>query len=235
MDPWDLTWADVDPREHPFDPGEAPGVVADLGRPLEFPVKPAGRAYESTVISWSGQTGRAWADQMTRAMVGHYGDWAVAWRWAHDEGDIGGGPVYEWCCPRDSMTTKDATLLRVAAALADWRGWVEELAEQFEQFPLGQLPAEQRRSAWERGASHLVTAVVARTGAGDAWYAHCEQVLKWFLERWQVPSGTAGKLVEEAIGGRFESWVGPSDDLLGDVAGQLADSLAKLPGGGPGD
>jgi hypothetical protein len=232
--PWILSWADVDPALHPFDPDETPGVVADLGRTLDFPAKPAGAPADDAVIAWSHQAGRAWADQMTQLLVEQYGAWAAGWRWAHGESDVGGGPVSEWCCPRDSISTQDETLGRVAAALVEWRGWVEALAELFDRFPLDGIPAGHRRAAWECGASCLVTAVVEQTGADDAWYNHCDQVLTWFLERWRVPPQTAGPLVTEAIGGRFESWVGPPDELVDEVAWKLAETLAQLPGGGLG-
>jgi hypothetical protein len=226
--PWTLTWTDVDPSEQPFFPEEAAGVVARLARSTDFPLRPDGPAHDKEIMRWGYEQGRAWADALTRALVEYYGQWAAGWRWAHDEGDVGGGPVAAWCCPRDSMTTLEETSAKVAAALAEWRGWIEDLAERFERFPLAQLPPQDRSSAWERGASHLVTAVVERTGAGDAWYVHCQQVLSWFLERWQVPAERAEALVAEAIGGRFESWVGPSPELLAEVAGQLAGSASSL-------
>lgn len=223
--PWTLTWTDVDPSEHPFAPDEVAGVVAGLARATDFPIRPGGPAYDAEVIGWSYEQGRAWTDALTQALIEHYGPWVAGWRWAHDEGDIGGGPITAWCCPRDSMTTLDGTLAKVAAALTEWRGWIEELAGQFERFSLAELPAQDRSSAWERGASHLVTAVVERTGAGDAWYMHCEQVLSWFLERWRIPAGRAESLVSKAIGGRFESWVAPAPELVAEVAEQLAGSV----------
>jgi hypothetical protein len=62
-------------------------------------------------------------------MVERWGRWVVGWRWALDEGDFGGGPIHAWCCPRDSITSAEETLARVGAALIEWRGWLEELAE----------------------------------------------------------------------------------------------------------
>ncbi|WUD77170.1 Fic family protein [Streptomyces sp. NBC_00510] len=73
---------------------------------------------------------------MSHALVERYGRWAVGWRWAHDEGDFDGGPVGNWCCPRDSITTPEETLARVVAALCEWRGWLESLAGWFEAYPL---------------------------------------------------------------------------------------------------
>ncbi|MFA7754181.1 hypothetical protein V5F01_11090 [Streptomyces sp. NRRL B-2790] len=182
------------------------------------------------MISWSHGEGRAWTEAMTRALVERFGGWALGWRWAHDEGEIGGGPVGSWCCPRDSITSPDETLTKVATALCEWRAWVEDLAERFDGYRLNSVPAEDRQHVWERAAVHLVTHVVDRTGAGDVWYGHCEQVLTWFLERWGVEAATAEALVEEAIGGRFESWTGPEPDVVDDVAQRLALSLIQADG-----
>jgi hypothetical protein len=228
--PFDLAWAEVDPRLNPFDGSSALVEVTALGPARRVPARPAGHAADRTVISWSHDAGRAWTEAMTHALVERFGRWVVGWRWAHDEGDIGGGPVGSWCCPRDSITSPEATLAKVAAALCEWRAWLEDLAERFDRYPLDSAPPEDRQDLWERAAVHLVTHVVERTGAGDAWYGHCEQVLSWFLTRWGVPADTAQALVEEAIGGRFESWTGPEPALLGDVAQRLALSLAEADG-----
>jgi hypothetical protein len=228
--PFDLSWTEVDPRRHPFDSPSAGTVVAGLGPAQDVPVRPAGAPADRELISWSYGAGRAWTESMTRALVEHYGRWALGWRWAHDEGDIGGGPVGAWCCPRDSITTPTETLDRVTRALCEWRAWLEELTEHFDRFPLGSLTAEDRRLCWERAAVHLVTVVVDRTGSGDAWYGHCEQVLTWFLTRWGVPDDAARTLVTEAIGGRFASWVEPERELVADVAEHLARSLDTTEG-----
>ncbi|MEU9140963.1 hypothetical protein AB0D33_34275 [Streptomyces sp. NPDC048404] len=128
------------------------------------------------------------------------------------------------------MTSPDETLAKVATALCEWRSWLEDLAERFDRFRLDSVPAEERQHQWERAAVHLVTHVVDRTGAGDAWYGHCEQVLTWFLTRWGVEEATAETLVEEAIGGRFESWTGPEPDVVDDMARRLSLSLTEADG-----
>ncbi|MFJ9753262.1 cell filamentation protein Fic, partial [Streptomyces chartreusis] len=107
---------------------------------------------------------------MTEALVDHYGRWVLGWRWARDEGDIGGGPIGSWCCPRDSITSPEETLARVMAALCEWRAWLEALAEHFDRFRLDDVPVEDRRGVWESAAVDLVTFVVDRTSSGDAWY-----------------------------------------------------------------
>jgi len=64
------------------------------------------------------------------------------------------------------MSTPEATLAVVAAALVEWRGWLEDLAQRFAQFlPLPVHAGEDAvLDAWERAVAHLVTVVVDRTG-----------------------------------------------------------------------
>jgi hypothetical protein len=218
-----LTWAEVAPDRHRFDPAIALEIVRALPAAQSVPSRPAGGAGDDKVLQWSWNDGASWVAEITSELVAHYGDWAVGWRWAHDEGDIGGGPVWTWCCPRDSMTTPAETLGRVAQALVEWRGWIEELAGCFTRLlpsPTTASEAE-RHEAWRRAVTELVTVVVQRTRAGDAaWYAHCWQVLTWFLEHAGVQE--SGTLVTEAIGGRFESWVEPPQQLVTEVATRLA-------------
>lgn len=210
---------------HPFDCLSAPAAVAALGPAREVPVRPVGSAADGAVISWSRGEGRAWTEAMTIALVERFGRWVLGWRWARYEGEIGGGPMGSWCCPKHSITTPDETVARVAAALCEWRTWLEDLAERFDRFRLDTVPAEDRQHVWERAVVDLVAHVVDRTDAGDAWYSHCEQVLTWYLTRWGVRAATAEALVEEAIGGRFESWSGPEPHVVKNVAQRLALSL----------
>lgn len=233
LSPDALRWDEVDPRRIPFDAERAADVIAGLGPAASVPVRPAGHAGDPEVIRWSHETGRRWTEEMTEALAAHYGRWALGWRWAYGEGDIGGGPGSGWCCPRDSITVPAETLARVAAALVGWRGWLEELAGHFDRFPVGDESEPERRLLWERGAAHLVTLVAGRTGAADAWYEHCHQVLTWFLARWNVPEFVAEGRVFEAVGGRFESWIEPSPATVKKVSERLADSLGDellLPG-----
>ncbi|MCQ8186736.1 hypothetical protein [Streptomyces rugosispiralis] len=154
----------------------------------------------------------------------------MGWRWAHDEGDFDGGPVGNWCCPRDSITTPQETLDRVVAALCEWREWLESLAGWFDAYPLDLTEVEDQRILWERAARNLIIQVTDRTGCGSGWHGHCRQVLTWFLSRWGVAPDPAQELVDAAIGGRFASWTGPDPVLVEDVAERLA--LSLRPDGG---
>ncbi|WP_406260768.1 cell filamentation protein Fic [Actinacidiphila glaucinigra] len=165
--------------------------------------------------------------------MGRYGRWAVGWRWAHDDCDFDGGPVGSWCCPRHLITTPEETLARVVAALREWRAWLESLAGWLEAYPLDLTAVEDQRILWERAARNLILQVTDRTGCGSGWYGHCEQVLIWFLSRWGVAPDVAQELVDQAIGGRFQSWTGPDTVLVEDIAERLALSLRPNDGAAP--
>ncbi|GAA3064371.1 hypothetical protein [Actinokineospora globicatena] len=218
VSPWVLRWDEVDPGHHPFDGGP----VRDFVRGIAPTVPARLTAAEEEARDWWDHPGEAWADSVTASLMDRYGSWAAGWRWAKDEGDFGGGPVGSWCCARHSLASTEDTVARVADALVEWRGWLEELAECFDQYPLADLPEPERLQAWERGAVRLVHHVVERTAAGDAWYRHCAQVLTWFLARWGVAGDVAAGMVDGAIGGRFDSWIVPADTLVDDVAEHIA-------------
>jgi hypothetical protein len=217
--PQTLTWGEVDPTLHSFDSSAAYEIAKAL-----IPSK----GDKNEKIRFSVAEGNAWEESVTDALVEHYGRWACGWRWARDEGSIGGGPISIWCCPKHSCTTRDETAKRVHEALLQWRKWIEELARRFA--ALGPGESETLVAAFEKAVVSLVTDVVERTAAGDAWYAHCEQVLGWYLEMYNIPSASATALIRRAIGGRFESWVAPDDEVVSDVARKVAsDATQRLP------
>ncbi|MFJ8492442.1 Fic family protein [Streptomyces sp. NPDC094038] len=229
--PFDLSWDEVDPARHPFDHEAAARAVRSLGPARCVPSPPDVSRVDPAMSSWSHHEGNLWATAMSYALMERYGRWAVGWRWAHDEGDFDGGPVGSWCCPRDSITTPEATLDRVVAALREWRAWLESLAGRFDAYPLAPDAVDDQRILWERAARNLILQVVDRTGCGSGWYGHCRQVLGWFLDRWGVAPGNARALVDEAVGGRFHSWVAPDGVVVDDIAERLARSLP--PSGAP--
>ncbi|WOX14434.1 Fic family protein [Streptomyces sp. N50] len=225
LNPRDLDWDEVDPARHPFDPDSAAEVVRSLGPARRIPTRPDVGHGDPVLGDWSSHVATPWAEAMSYALAEHYGDWAVGWRWAHDEGDFDGGPVGSWSRARYSLTTSEETLDRVVSGLCEWRGWLERLADLFEAYPLDLTDVADQRILWECAARNLILQVVDRTGAGSAWYGHCCQVLTWFLSRRHVDPDVARELVDEAIDGRFKSWTGPDRVLLDDVAERLALSL----------
>ncbi|MFD8978484.1 Fic family protein [Streptomyces sp. NPDC059564] len=225
LTPYFLRWDEVDPARHPFDSESVARLVHSLGPARCVPCRPDVPFASPVMTAWRRSEADPWADTMSYALAECYGRWAVGWRWSHDEGDYDGGPVGYWCCPRDSITTREETLARVVAALCEWREWLESLAGRFEAYPLKLADVEDQRILWECAARNLILQVADRTGCGSGWYGHCRQVLTWFLSHWGVAPDDAQELVEQAIGGRFRSWTGPDTDLVDDVAERLALSL----------
>ncbi|RZU73547.1 hypothetical protein EV384_1954 [Micromonospora kangleipakensis] len=221
--PWSLTWAEVDPARHPFDPSTVPDVVRGLPAAAAVPGRGGGDR------AWEVPGGDEWADAVSFGLVDRYGRWACGWRYSVGEGDFDCGPVGAWCCPNHSITTPDATLALVAESLVEWRRWLEDLAERFDRF----LPlvtgddAEVSLDAWERAVVHVVTVVVDRTQAESAWYNHCKQVLGWFLTVAGVPDDRHDALIDAAVGGTFASWVAPSNLAIGELAERLAAEVAN--------
>ncbi len=165
-------------------------------------------------------------DALDVALQARFGPWSAGWRWARDEGSLGGGVVSAWCCEAHSVLRKGErdlapTALRAAAGLADWRRWLEELAAWFVADEGGVPP----HIVLERRAHATLALVVERTSAGDAWYTHAAQVLSWLLQHRGLTAARADDKVRAAIRGRFQSWSSPSDDDRTDIARSLRDDV----------
>jgi hypothetical protein len=224
--PRQLTWRDVDPRQRTYDAAEAADaleIVRTLLPPAASVWCDAPPPDFDEPAEWHGWP-EDWTDTVTGALVERFGPWAVGWRWARDEGEIGGGPVGAWCCPHDSLTAPEETAHRVLGALADWRAWLEELAALVDRLaPPPGADAPARRDAFERATVRLITVVADRTEAGDAWYRHCRQVLGWYLVFCGEAEDAARARVGEATSAVFDSWITPPDATINDVARRIAD------------
>ncbi|MGW0995739.1 hypothetical protein [Streptomyces sp. NPDC002520] len=156
---------------------------------------------------------------VTALLVSHYGRWICGWDWSTHNG----GPVATWCCDAHSVGAAEETAARVVASVLEWRDWLEDLAERFEQLaPRPGADAEDRSWHLERAVTRLVTAVVDRTHAESAWYGLCDTTLTWFLSFTGLGPEAAEKAVEAAIGGRFKSWAEPAATLVDAVGEDLA-------------
>ncbi|WP_250006793.1 hypothetical protein [Actinoplanes sp. M2I2] len=207
-----LAWADVDPRERDFEPATVATVVAGLVTAKNLPARDA---------DWRLRD--LWLENVSAGLTERYGLWAAGWRWSVGEGDLDGGPVANWCCFPHSATTPEGTATAVAAALIEWREWLEDTAERFDRF----LPlAADDLDGWERAVAHLVTAVGDRTQYESAWYGCCTTVLGWFLEAAGIAADRREGLLDHAIGGRFDSWVEPDRTVVASVAERLAGRVA---------
>ncbi|MBL7254202.1 hypothetical protein [Paractinoplanes lichenicola] len=210
--PTSLTWADVDPRARSFDPATVAAVVAPL-----VTAPPAQEA------DWRLRD--LWLESIAIGLMDRYGTWTLGWRWGIGEADFDGGPVANWCCYSDSVTTPEATAAVVTAALIEWHDWLVEIADCFDRY----LPlAPDDLDGWERAVAHLVTAVGERAQYESAWYRCCTTVLGWFLEAAGVAPAERGRLLDHAIGGRFASWAEPDSQLVESVAGRLAGKVAGV-------
>jgi hypothetical protein len=226
LSPRSLTWAEVDPARRPSDLGDVPVVVRGLDAVAAFPTPPT-EAGEPARNRWVFEVADPWVDSMAGGLVDHYGRWVSGWRWAIGEGDYDGGPIRSWCCASHSVTSRDATLAAIAAAVVEWQGWLTELSERFARFlPLPTDPGT-ALDTWERAVGHLTTVVVERTDYESGWYDHCAQVLGWFLEAAGVPGGDHQRMVADAIGGRFHSSVEPSTVDIREVATTLAETVVR--------
>ncbi|MEU7822423.1 hypothetical protein [Catellatospora sp. NPDC049133] len=210
--PSELSWADTQLPDRGYAPGTVPAVVGDLVAAAELP---------SPGADW--RLRELWLENISAGLVGRYGRWAVGWRWSVGEGDLDGGPVGSWCCLPHSATTPEAAVTAIAAALVEWREWLDDLAERFERF----LPlAAGDLDGWERAVAHLVTAVGDRTQYESGWYSCCATVLGWFLEAAGIAPARRKELLEHAVAGRFDSWVEPARAVVESVAEDLARRVA---------
>ncbi|MER8043638.1 hypothetical protein [Streptomyces sp. NPDC094032] len=115
---------------------------------------------------------------------------------------VGGGVGAQWWSFRP-LGSPAATAATVVASLLEWRGWLEELAERFEQLaPAVGASAEDHSWHLEPAVTRLVTLVVDRTCAESSWYLLCRTVLTWFLTSMGMGVEEAKDAVDAAIGGR---------------------------------
>ncbi|MGW7405927.1 hypothetical protein ACWGI9_19690 [Streptomyces sp. NPDC054833] len=212
-----LPWSAVDPNRIAFawDEAEASEITTVIASMV--PSDGAGR-----------EERHRFTTEVTALLAARYGRWACGWHWAVGEGG-GGGVVTSWCCTSHSVGGPAATAANVVASLLEWRDWLEELEERFEQLaPPAGADAEERSWHLERAATRLVTVVVDRTGAECGWYGLCRTVLTWFLSFTGMGPEGAKNAVDTAIGGRFKSWTVPSRTLIDAVGEELAVDLTGV-------
>ncbi|MFF0292109.1 hypothetical protein ACFYST_04035 [Kitasatospora sp. NPDC004614] len=206
-----LSWSEVDPDRTPFSlDADAQDELAAAVLALGPPVGASGDRYE-------------FVGQVTDLLVGRYGVWACGWHWAVGEGG-GGGPVQSWCCAGHSLREgPEAASRAVVESLLEWRAWAERLAERFvELAPVANATGEDRSWAIERAAVRLVTTVLDATSGACGWHHLCCRTLSWYLASVGIEGERAARLVEDAIGGRFESWTAPGFAVVGAVCEDLA-------------
>ncbi|MFE1287037.1 hypothetical protein [Streptomyces sp. NPDC058751] len=207
-----LDWNSLDPARHPFvwDEEEETRLLA-LIRPWVPPVL-------SRSAGW-WQCERWCENQVDAVIRERYGSWAFAWRW-----DLGFGGHVDCWGGHYAVTTPDETAARASAALLNWRKALEWLAGRFAELaPPPDASPEDRSWHLERACVRLVT--VAVDSGTDSWPGQSGRLLRWFLTSTGMDQEEAGRLVEAAIGGRFESWVTPTPSLIDSVGEHIAVEL----------
>ena len=200
-------WAELDPATHPFEVASARPVIAAL------------------VTAHDDR--EALTAAIDRALIAAHGTWIGGWRWAASEPG-GGGPVRGWCCARDSLLRGGeplaATDERELAAIADWRGFLDELAARY-----AQLDATTRgwplEDTVEYAAAELLP-LALRGDATDAWYATFARLLEWYLDAGGLAGDEAAAAIYAVASGRFQSWIGPSDEVAAAACKELGEKVA---------
>lgn len=222
-----LQWKDVAPSKRgPFDPSPARTLALEVTRAAASKVKRLDAVdREKTVAA------------LDRAFLAAYGAWVAGWA-ASEPG--GGGPIKGWCCERDSVLRKDdlestdpiaASAERAALAVIEWNDFLIEIESLFRELTPEAGTTDSAPSSSdiardvERAAVRLVTLVVTRTGAEDAWYATFARLLAWYLESRGIDGASAR--VAEVASGRFSSWVAPDEATTQQACADIADVVAN--------
>ncbi|MEV7500546.1 hypothetical protein [Streptomyces sp. NPDC093018] len=201
LDPEPMTWADMDPATHPFDPGRALAVVREVVSSSD----PATGRPRGLVSSHS----------VARGLAERYGSWAFGWYGNVDQNPHSGALIRKPL--GDTGGDLDAQVHWHTAVLLEWRSWLEELAALFaESAPHddADVGEEEKRRSRERGVAPVVALVVERTGAGELWRAACARTLTWYLESTGMSSEDAEELADDVVDGEFESWVAPDAETV---------------------
>ncbi|MFC8663284.1 hypothetical protein [Streptomyces sp. NPDC057199] len=213
---WSLSWSEADPRRNAFewDDDEEARITA-----LVAGMTPSAETDADADADADRMKGFRFVGEVSVLLASRYGRWACGWGWSN----YLGGPVGAWCCHMHSVGEAEETAARVVASLLEWRDWLEDMAERFEQLaPPPDANAEDRSWHLERAVTRLVTTVVDRTHAESAWYGLCDTTLTWFLSSTGLRPEAAREAVEAAIGGRFKSWAEPAPPLVDAVGEDLA-------------
>jgi Fic/DOC family protein len=200
-----LRWLDLDPATHAFEPRAAEAHVRAIVARVEL--TDAGRQRAEV--------------ELHRVLVATHGAWAAGWRWSPGNS----GPVGGWCCAAHSVVPernpdREATVVRVLGALANWRRLLEQLAGEFTRL---------QRSPLAHAAAQLLPIVVGATHVEEAWYHAFATILGWYAEPRARDIVRVREEIEGIVSGRFESWAEPTDEVAAATCRELAGVLDREP------
>lgn len=234
MSVYDLHWNELDPRHAVHAPDELREVLRaflskrlpEYASDVEGIEKSARHRLPLLQEQWKVLA------EITDIVTDHCGAWAEGWQYSGGEGDGSGGVVSNWCCPNHSWTSNpDAFAELVVQSLCEWRTFIEQLADLFAEIARS---VEDRMTVVESSVSPAVSEGITRvvsfvadcTGCNDAWYDYAQQSVAWLLEFLGLEPESAVQKARNALSGKFESWIRPSDESISNVNEQLGIELA---------
>lgn len=206
-----LRWVDVNPEVHTLDVERVERIVTSL-----VPAKHLrGAKNVKTRYKLFGD--------INLALQASEGPWIAAWRWSAGEH---GGIVHvePGCTEYNQRSTPEAIVKTVLSAVIDYREKLEELSRRFACWDEVVDGLDDGQAA-ARIASQVLPLVLKWNDAEDAWYSAFCRILSWALERRGLEPKRAEFLVSDAIGGRFESWLRPTEAMADRVFADLRSAV----------
>lgn len=154
-DLWGLTWHDVDPARRTFNAAAVRSIVRALPPAARIP--PPGADWRLVDI---------WYDDMTAALVEHYGPWVVGWPCSLSmENSADHGQIAVWHYEPPPITTTGRTLAAIAAAVVKWHELLVEIAtDPHSRFAAASTPAVDGKDAAAPPAWRAVMATAESSG-----------------------------------------------------------------------
>lgn len=196
----------MQPQARLFDPEGARNLVSKLLEELNRP---------SQKCDYQGHE-----DQVDHLLVQEFGVWISGWRSAVNGGAVAPYRRFDIRSPRRSTT-------QVLTSVEQWQAFLFKLDDVFAEFPIRTV--EEFPLQTELAANRLLTMVLKRTGAEDAWYNSCSLVLQWYLESQGASTVKARRTVSQVMSGCFSSWVEASPEQIAEAARKTVKSLTSLP------
>ncbi|MBT3221168.1 MAG: hypothetical protein HN348_18965 [Proteobacteria bacterium] len=229
-----LFWPDLDPATNPFEiSGTRQALVELLEKPLRDHQIRSDKRAGLPVCRFDAEDHWEFMSiqmdilsQVTRCLIERHGPWAEGWRFSVGEGDGCGGVVRAWCSPEHSWTSDPSQFADcVLASLREWRSYLEALAALYDEARHGFGP-ETKTGDFCEITTRIVAFVAKQTSCDDGWCDYAEQAMVWLAESLGQEPTLASQTASEALSGRFESGVTPSDEAISAVGNELGTEVA---------